>query len=406
MRTAFVMVRCTVLAIASICVLSAAAGAEDFIDTGHTAGFSKEELTQMLAPIALYPDSLIAQILMASTYPLEVVEAERWRRVNSELKGDVLNEALRKKTWDTSIKSLCHFPDVLFALSEKLDQTRKLGDAFLNQEAEVMATIQELRRRAYDQGNLTTTKEQKILVEQEIVRIEPSDPRVVYVPIYNPLYVYGPWWYPAYPPYYWYYPSGYVFSAGYFSYGPPVFVGGYWSWAWFDWPVRRIYIDVHKTGYYHKHHVWRDRDRHYWRHDSRHRRGVAYRDGWSSERYGQRPSRIVPASPETRGYPPSRSVEPSSPSVQPRDRMGTPRLMPERETVRLAPRRDTPFQGIDNGRFERRSSERGWESRRDIQTRTPNSDRMQPMRDMRQPGVDGRQPSGASHGGRGGAFRR
>ena len=114
----------------------------------------------MLAPIALYPDSLIAQILMASTYPLEMVEAERWLRQNKELKGDALDDALQEKTWDPSVQSLCHFPDVLFAMSDKLDQTRKLGDAFLSQEDDVMATIQELRRKAEEQGNLKTTKEQ------------------------------------------------------------------------------------------------------------------------------------------------------------------------------------------------------------------------------------------------------
>ena len=126
--------------------------AQDSGESEQTDRFSKEELTQMLAPIALYPDSLIAEILMASTYPLELVEAERWLRQNKELKGDALNTALQEKTWDPSVKSLCHFPDVLFAMSDKLDQTRKLGDAFLSQEDEVMAVIQELRHRAEQSG--------------------------------------------------------------------------------------------------------------------------------------------------------------------------------------------------------------------------------------------------------------
>ncbi|MEW6419916.1 MAG: DUF3300 domain-containing protein [Nitrospirota bacterium] len=200
--------------------------------------FKKEELTQMLAPIALYPDSLIAQILMASTYPLEIVEAERWLRQNKGLKGDALNEALKNKTWDPSVKSLCYFPDVLFAMSDKLDQTIKLGDAFLSQEDEVMATIQELRRKALEQGNLKTTKEQKVIVEREIIKIESANPEVVYVPVYDPLYVYGPWWYPAYPPYYWYYPPGFVITGGYISFGPRIFIGlGLFPWVWFDWHV-------------------------------------------------------------------------------------------------------------------------------------------------------------------------
>ena len=135
--------------------------AQDAGESEQADRFSKEELTQMLAPIALYPDSLTAEILMASTYPLELVEAERWLRQNKELKGDALNTALQEKTWDPSVKSLCHFPEILFAMSDKLDQTRKLGDAFLSQEDEVMAVIQELRHRAESQGNLNTTENRR-----------------------------------------------------------------------------------------------------------------------------------------------------------------------------------------------------------------------------------------------------
>ena len=137
--------------------------AQDLEQPEQTDRFRKEELDQMLAPIALYPDSLIAQILMASTYPLEVVQAERWMQQNKTLTDDALDDALKEKSWDPSIKSLCHFPDVLFAMSDKLDQTSKLGDAFLDQNDDVMATIQELRRKAETQGNLKTTKEQKVI---------------------------------------------------------------------------------------------------------------------------------------------------------------------------------------------------------------------------------------------------
>jgi len=238
MRTATITIRGLALIIITMLVMPPGISAQDFGEAEQTERFKKEELDQMLAPIALYPDSLIAQILMASTYPLEVVEAERWLRQNKHLKGDELNNALLKKTWDPSIKSLCHFPDVLFAMSDKLDQTRKLGDAFLSQEDDVMATIQELRQKARDQGNLKTTKEQQVIVEREIIRIEPADPAVVYVPVYDPLYVYGPWWYPLYPPYYWYYPPGFVVTSGFISFGPRFFIGiGLFPWAWFDWHV-------------------------------------------------------------------------------------------------------------------------------------------------------------------------
>jgi len=157
--------------------------AQDTEETVQPAKLAKEELAQMLAPIALYPDSLIADILMASTYPIEVVESERWIKQNKNLKGDELDTALQEKTWDSSVKSLCHFPDVLYAMSDNLERTTKLGDAFLSQQDDVMDTIQELRRAAQEQGNLKTTKEQNVIVEQEVVRIEPSDPQVVYVPV-------------------------------------------------------------------------------------------------------------------------------------------------------------------------------------------------------------------------------
>jgi len=365
--------------------------------------FKKEELTQMLAPVALYPDSLIAQILIASTYPLEVVEAERWLRQNKELKGDALDEALKDKTWDPSIKSLCHFPDLLFAMSDKLDQTRKLGDAFLSQEDEVMATIQELRQKAEEQGNLKTTEEQKIIVEQEIIRIEPAAPEVVYVPVYDPLYVYGPWWYPAYPPYYWYYPPGFIITGGYISFGPRIFIGfGWFSWVWFDWHVHHIHVDIHKTRRFHKHHAKRDFDRPIWRHNPRHRRGVAYRDRRTSERFGTRPQ-VSPASPETRGFPPKgiekRAVEPSRGPVERREKVVAPRVKPGRERIERAPRPDTSFRGIDNGKFERKAGQRGGESRRSMEIRRPDRQIKRPGGEIRRPGGDMRQRGGGPTGG-------
>jgi hypothetical protein len=269
------------------------------IEKPESNAFSKEELVQMLSPIALYPDSLLAQVLMASTYPLEIVESERWLRKNEGLKGDELNNALQEKDWDTSVKSLCHFPDVLFALSEKIDQTRKLGDAFLSQEDEVMSTVQELRDRAYSQGNLKTTREQKIIVERKIIRIEPAATHVVYVPVYDPLYVYGPWRCHAFPPYYWYYPPGYAVRISYIRFGPPVFIGmGWFSWAWFDWPSFHICIVWHNASRYHKPCCRKDYDHPHWRHNPHHRKGVDYRDRETRERFEQKPPRVMPAEPE------------------------------------------------------------------------------------------------------------
>ena len=312
--------------------------AQDLEQPEQTDRFRKEELDQMLAPIALYPDSLIAQILMASTYPLEVVQAERWMEQNKTLTGDALDDALKEKSWDPSIKSLCHFPDVLFAMSDKLDQTSKLGDAFLSQNDDVMATIQQLRRKAETQGNLKTTKEQKVIHEEDAIRIEPAVRQVVYVPVYDPLYVYGPWWYPAYPPYYWYYPPGVIITGGFITFGPRFFIGiDLFSWSWFDWHRHYIYIDVHKARRFHRFHHRHDSDRYFWRHDPVHRRGVAYRDRRTSERFRKRPYRRSPPGPEMRGYPvrdnKTRAVEPSRNSIKRRELADVSRIRTERERV-------------------------------------------------------------------------
>lgn len=158
---------------------------------GQAAAFKQEELDQLLAPIALYPDSLVSQLLMASTYPLEVVQADRFAKQNKDLKGDALTKALEQQAWDPSVKSLVNFPQVLTMMSEKLDWTQKLGDAFLAQQKAVMDTVQSLRARAQASGNLKTTTEQKVIVEQKIIRIEPASPQVVYVPVYDPTVVYA-----------------------------------------------------------------------------------------------------------------------------------------------------------------------------------------------------------------------
>jgi hypothetical protein len=148
----------------------------------QAALFKAEEIEQLVAPIALYPDALLAQVLMASTYPLEVVEAARWAKANPKPKDQAIENALQTQTWDASVKSLTAFPQVLTMMNDKLDWTQKLGDACLAQQKEVMDAVQRLRGKAEAQGNLKTTKEQKVIVEQPagsqttIVRIEPASP--------------------------------------------------------------------------------------------------------------------------------------------------------------------------------------------------------------------------------------
>jgi hypothetical protein len=161
------------------------------------AGFSKEQLEQIVAPMALYPDPVVSLMLMASTYPLEIVQAARWVKANPGLKDKALEEALKQHDWDASVKSMCGFPDVLKQMDENLDWTQDLGDAFLAQKTELMDTIQRMRGKAYDSGNLKTT-EQQVVTQQpdKIIVVEPADPQVIYVPTYSSTVVYGGWSYP------------------------------------------------------------------------------------------------------------------------------------------------------------------------------------------------------------------
>jgi len=156
--------------------------------------FSQEQLDQLLAPIALYPDSLLTQILMASTYPLEVAKASSWAKQNKDLKGDALTKALEKQTWDPSVKSLVNFPQVLQMMDDKLDWTQKLGDAFLAQQKDVLDTVQKLRQKAYESGNLKSGKEQTVVVDNsaKTIVIQQASPEVIYVPSYNPTRVRRP----------------------------------------------------------------------------------------------------------------------------------------------------------------------------------------------------------------------
>lgn len=240
--------------------------------------FSKQQLDQMLAPIALYPDDLLSNVLMAATYPLDVVEAERWRSdpANAKLQGDALVDALKSKSWDPSIKALVQFPDVLKMMSEQLDWTQNLGDAFLAQQDDVMNEVQFLRQKADASGHLRTNSQQTVTQDDGAYIIRPAEPDTVYVPIYEPAVVYGPWWYPDYPPYYWGYP-GAVFTDGYFWGATGIAVaGGIWGWNHWDWRHRRIDINANRWNRINNNR--RRMKNNVWKHDARHRGNVPRRD--------------------------------------------------------------------------------------------------------------------------------
>ena len=189
---------------------------------------SQAQLEALVAPIALYPDPLVSQILMASTYPLEVSEAANWLRNNSNLKDDALNNALQQQNWDASVKSLVSFPPVLEMMGSQLTWTQNLGNAVLAQQSDTMSAIQSLRAKAKKTGALQSNSQQTVTTQgsgsSESIVIQPANPQVVYVPTYDPPVVYGGWPYPAYPPVA-YYPPGYVASTAFLSFGVGMAVG-------------------------------------------------------------------------------------------------------------------------------------------------------------------------------------
>jgi Protein of unknown function (DUF3300) len=265
-------------------------------------------------------------VFMASTYPLEIVQAARWLRENPKLQGSQRDEALKKQSWDDSVKSLATFPEVLNMMNDKLDWTQKLGDAFLAQQKDVMDAVQRLRAKAHAEGNLKSTNEQKVSVEQAsaaaapvapapagqpapaaptppattVITIEPTNPQVVYVPTYNPTVVYGAWPYPAYPPYA-YYPPGYAaatFATAAISFGVGMAVGSA-LWGGCNWGRGDVDINVNRYNNFTSNvnvenarnkltarstNVGGDRQ---WSHDPDHRRGTQYRDRATQQRFGK-----------------------------------------------------------------------------------------------------------------------
>jgi hypothetical protein len=257
--------------------------------------FKPEELDQMLAQIALYPDALLAQVLMASSYPLEVVDAARWLKTNPNLKGDAAVAAVKDKSWDVSVKSLTAFPQVLVQMSDHLDWMQKIGDAMVAQQQDVADSIQRLRAKAADAGNLKSGKEQTVTTqgagEDRTIVIEPASPDVVYVPSYNPTNVYGAWPYPAYPPTYYPPPPGYGYGSALASgllFGLGVATTSALFGGW-NWGRGNGYVNVNVNRAVNIDRNFNAANIHngVWQHDAAHRKGVAYRDAASRQRFGQ-----------------------------------------------------------------------------------------------------------------------
>src|SRR6202047_3804045 len=210
---------------------------------------SPQELQQLVAPIALYPDALVAQILAASTYPTEIVEADRWMERHSDLQGEKLAKEVDKQDWDPSVKAMAQFPSVLENMDKNLSWTSSLGEAYANEPDDVTNAVQTLRSQAKKTGHLNSNEQEKVTTQGSTIVIEPASPEVVYVPAYDPWLVYGapiiayPGWYPV-PGIFW---GGVGLSFG-VGFGIGYFGGFGWGWGhWgYDWDDRRGFFDHHE----------------------------------------------------------------------------------------------------------------------------------------------------------------
>jgi hypothetical protein len=356
-----------------------AQGAKEEAAKEEGASFRPEEIDQIVAPIALYPDSLLAQTLAASTYPLEIVQAGRFVQKNKDLKGEKLMQAAKDQEWDPSVKAMLEFPDVLLMMNEKLEWTEKLGNAFLSQQRDVMASVQRLRKKAQETGNLKTTKEQVVKIEKEtqVIVIESANPQVVYVPAYNPTVVYGAWPYPAYPPYP-VYPPGYVAGAA-FAFGVGVAVGaawgGYGGWGC-GWGNNEVNINASTNNNFTKNN-YNNPEKYQnkaggknqnWQHNPEHRKGAKYPNQNTAQKYGQQRSGggARPTTQEARGYG-GGAGERSGGKPQTSDlSRGTGDKgggKPQTSDLSRGGGKESAFGGSAKGGSERASSYRGQESR-------------------------------------------
>ena len=270
--------------------------------------FTAEQLDQMLAPIALFPDALLSQVLMASTYPADVTSAADWAFANREIKGDDAVKAVQDKPWDPSAQSLVAFPQVLAMLGEKPDWVRDLGDAFLAQPNEVMDSVQFLRSKAKAAGNLSSNEQQIITVEAappppqvivvnappppaQIITIAPANPQVVFVPVYNPVFIFGPWWHPMFPPFF--FPPPPRWGFGWSVTGAAVWWGvgigvRHSMWGGVNWNTRTVNINVNQWNNINVNNRINSNDRNVnWNHNARNRKGVPYRDAATRDRIQQ-----------------------------------------------------------------------------------------------------------------------
>lgn len=263
------------------------------------AAIPNEKLDSLVAPIALYPDPLLSQILVASTYPLEIVQLSQWTQKNSNIPKEKMVEEAQKQDWDPSVQALVVFPDLVKILTDNIKTTTEIGNAFLAQQSDVMDAVQRMRAKAKGNGHLQSTEQQtvesKVIDNKEVIMIEPSSPDIVYVPSYDPVVVYGADPFYPYPPYYYppYYSGGLALS-----FGLGMMIGAAWGggWGWNSgWGGNNnVYVNHHNNFVRNS-----NRDnlqggnrvnplsgRSDWKHNPQHRGGTPYSNRATAQKYG------------------------------------------------------------------------------------------------------------------------
>jgi hypothetical protein len=260
--------------------------------TAAAAKIPNDQLDSLVAPVALYPDPLLAQVLAASTYPLEIIQLQQWMTKHPDLKGDALAAAVEKENWDPAVQGLAALPDVVKRLGDDIKWTADLGNAFLAQQSDVMNAVQRMRKKASDAGNLKTTEQQKVTTQvvetKQVIVIQQASPQVIYVPAYNPVVVYGPPIYP-YPPIY-YPPVGYYAAGVAIGFGVGVAMGAFWGGGWGygpRWGYGSVHINVNNryVNHYNRYNSY-NRYGGNWNHNPQHRGGAPYADRNTANRYG------------------------------------------------------------------------------------------------------------------------
>lgn len=241
-----------------------------------TGAVGQQELDAILAPIALYPDALLAHILMAATYPADITQAARWSRAIPGVPAEEAVRSVANRGWDYSVQALMAFPQVLDMMDRAPDWTRRIGEAFLYQQPQVWATVQTMRQRAYTAGHLRSSPQLRVLFNGALIVLEPAQPDVVYVPYYDPLRVYGTWWWPGYAPMRWDPWPGYVVrparGVGYYTPGPGVTIGLNFFFGSIDWHTQRIVVRPMPRWVDHRHDEPRWTPGRPWEHTDKHRR--------------------------------------------------------------------------------------------------------------------------------------